>query len=44
MLAVYEERVGQVWVVPSYGVGVLLEELSVFVLWGFATVVEVHAC
>ena len=44
MLAVYVEWVGQVWGVPSYGVGVLLEELSVFVLWGFAAVVEVHAC
>ena len=44
MLAVYVEWVGQVWGVPSYGVGVWLEELSVFVLWGFATVVEVHAC
>ena len=44
MLAVYVERVGKVWGVPSYGVCVLLEELSVFVLWGFAAVVEVHAC
>ncbi len=44
MLAVYVERVGQVWGVPSDGVGVWLEELSVFVLWGFAAVVEVHAC
>ena len=28
----------------ALGVGVWLEELSVFVLWGFAAVVEVHAC
>ena len=44
MVAVYVEWVGQVWGVPSDGVGVWLEELSVFVLWGFAAVVEVHAC
>ena len=44
VLTVYVERVGQVWGVPSYGVGMWLEEFSVFVLWGFAAVIEVHAC
>ena len=44
MLPVYMERVGQVWGVASYGVVVWLKELSVFVLCGFAAVVEVHAC